>query len=283
MEYERFRLSRRRFLSAASASAFVAAAHGHLTWAAPMSAKATTETAQAPRILGLRLRTAAPLPAMKAFYHGKLGLPVLAEGDDEITIGGGATPVTFVKAKADEGKPFYHFAFNIPENKIRSARKWQLERSELLPTLPRHRDPSFPDDVVHFRNWNAHSVFFLDPAENVVEYIARHTLENAAPGPFTERDILYASEIAFIVDDVPSVASGVKEHFTLSTYSTPSDAFHAVGDEHGLLLVFQRGRNLGLGRPEPKLADVFATGAEIRAAAGKTYAFPGLPYEITSR
>jgi hypothetical protein len=38
----------------------------------------------------------------------------------------------------------------------------------------------------------------------------RHDLGNAVPGPFTSRDILYASEIAFVADDVPATAETLR-------------------------------------------------------------------------
>ena len=236
-----------------------------------------------PRILSLRLLTAAPLEKMKAFYHKTLGLTVLKEDSNELTIGGGATPITFVGAKPDQGNPFYHFAFNIPENKLLDARAWQLERTELLPIFPRLRDPDFPDDVVNFSHWNAHSVFFLDPAGNVLEYIARHDLSNRADGPFSKKDILYASEIAFVVDDVSAMSSGLQETFELDQYRQGGDSFRALGDELGLLLVFGRGRNMSFGYDEPKLADVFPTSALIRSEPATKYTARDFPYEITSR
>ena len=216
---------------------------------------------------------------MKAFYSDTLGLAVLEESATELTIGGGATPVTFVKADAAHGAPFYHFAFNIPQNKIREAREWQRERSEILPVFPHLRDDKMPGDIVHFSHWNAHSVFFFDPAENVVEYIARHDLDNDSDGPFTSRDILHASEIAFIVDDVPAVASKLQETFDLAQYRSGSDVFRALGDEHGLVLVFERGRNISMGSETSKLADVFPTYAEIRGPA-TTHAVAEFDYQI---
>ena len=114
-----------------------------------------------------------PLAAMKAFYGGTLGLAVVEEETDRITVDAGGTRLTFRTAGALEGdRPFYHFAFNIPENKVLDARSWQLERSDLMPVPARLRDARYPDDVVHFSHWNAHSVFFLDPAGNALEFKA---------------------------------------------------------------------------------------------------------------
>ena len=155
------------------------------------------------RIRALRLQTAAPLDAMRGFYGDTLGMRVLSRTQDELTVAGGTTTITFVAT--DRGAPFYHFAFNIPERKILAAREWQRQHTPLFKTPRRQIDSGYPDDVRHFRSWNAHSVFFFDPAENVVEHIARHDLPSTndlgSPGDaFTPEDILYASEIAFASD-----------------------------------------------------------------------------------
>ena len=181
--------SRRQFIASASASALVAA-HGGITTNVLAAQLPATNGATPARIQSLRLQTSASLSELSAYYRDVLELPVLSEESSEFTIGAGESRITFVPAAADVKDPFYHFAFNIPENKIRSARNWQRARGPIMNTPPRLRDPDYPAEVRHFRRWNAHSVFFLDPAGNVLEYIARHTLENAATGSFTSRDIL---------------------------------------------------------------------------------------------
>ncbi len=268
---------RRRFLVRLSAWAAFAAFHESLGATTPLR-EPTPRTEH--RILDLRLLTAAPLAEMKAFYHGVLGFRVTYEREERVTFACGATAITFTRVPSDGGEPFYHFAFNIPENKIRQAREWQLERTGLLPIFPQLRDPAYPNDVVHFRNWNAHSVFFLDPAGNVVEYIARHDLDNASEGPFTPKEILYASEIAFVTDDVPAMATSIKKTLELDSYRPGSEAFHAVGDETGLLLVFRRGRNLGLAGERERRAAVFNTWARVADGELDPWTPKGYPYEI---
>ncbi|MBT8485769.1 MAG: glyoxalase/bleomycin resistance/dioxygenase family protein [Phycisphaerales bacterium] len=238
--------------------------------------------AATPRIRALHLETAASLDAMHAFYHETLGLPVRRRDQRILTIDAGATRLTFERGGDDGRPPFYHFAFNIPENKIREARAWQRERSSIFATPPHQQDPAYPADVRHFAHWNAHAVFFADPAGNVVEYIARHDLTNAASGPFTTRDILYASEIAFVVDDVPAHAASLRAAFDLEQYRGASDAFSAVGDERGLLLVFRRGRNIGVGSGRPYAADVFRTRVEINADANAVLSTDAYPYRVAT-
>lgn len=281
MKEKHGRLNRRQFLAGVSASAWLAATHASGVSGAALGPSVSAGLDSTARIKSLRLHTAAPLAAMKNYYVDLLGLGVLEESPRELTIKAGETPITFVGIEpGTSGSPFYHFAFNIPQNKLLAAREWQKKRTALIPPYARLRDPQFPDDVVHFSSWNAHSIFFWDPAGNLLEYIARHDLQNSADGPFGSADILYASEIAFIVDDVPSLAADLKEAFGLGQYKRGSDQFTAIGDELGLLLVMKRGRILGFDEGRP--AGVFATTAALRTAGTAQYMTPGFPYQVSS-
>ncbi|MEM9553307.1 MAG: hypothetical protein AAGC60_03550 [Acidobacteriota bacterium] len=271
-------VSRRRFLGQSAAAliglhAAVGRAEGETTSACE----------EGLRLLSLELACAAPLDAMATFYGRDLGLEVLRAEPDRLTIAGGRTRITFVADRWTE-PPFYHFAFNIPEHKILAARNWQRRRTPLIPGYETLRDPELPDDIVDYRNWNAHSIFFWDPAGNCVEYIARHDLpadESWGPADaFGPDDILYASEIAFIVDDVASFAGRVESTFGLMQYRRASDVFHASGDERGLVLTMRRGRNLGFAEGKP--ADVYATAATLRAPSPATLRAEAFPYHLAA-
>ena len=276
----RNRVDRRRFLAWTAASSAFFAAHG---LAQPIP-KSPTENHSAPmhdcRILQLELQTAAPLPAMRDFYHRQLGLRLLEDRHDRLAIAAGQTTLTFVPTPAVPTEPFYHFAFNIPENKILAAYHWQRERTSLLPIPSRLRDPQFPDEVVNYAHWNAHSVFFFDPAGNVVEYIARHDLENATTGDFGPDDVLYTSEIAFVTDDVPDLAQRLGEIAGVTQYRGGDDQFIALGDAHGLLLVMKRGRVISFDAPVKKSVSPFAVSATIRGSRAGQFEFGQLPYKI---
>ncbi len=163
---------RRGFLQSITAAAAFFGSH-HLYAEEPMPTVTPAAGKSGHRILSLELLSAAPLATMRDFYQRLLGLRVVDDQPERLTIAAGETTLTFVNAEPDDGKPFYHFAFNIPENKIEAASNWQRERTPLLPIPPRLQDSRYPNDVVNYAHWNAHSVFFFDPAGNVVEYIAR--------------------------------------------------------------------------------------------------------------
>ena len=208
-----------------------------------------------PGILKLRLRAPrAELDGMRRFYADVLGLSAEADDDDRICVRAGGTTIVF-DAAPDDDKPYYHFAFNIPENKLASAKKW------LAPRCPLIKRPDGSDEY-HFATWNAHAFYFNDPAGNLLEFIARHNLPNADEGEFTSRDILYASEIALVVDDVAAAATAARDRLGVEVFAgSQSEQFAAMGDDHRLLIIVKRGRtwNSGHGRT----AEVWPVRAEI--------------------
>jgi catechol 2,3-dioxygenase-like lactoylglutathione lyase family enzyme len=232
------------------------------------------------RILHLDLVTSTPLEELKKFYTSVLGLTLVSAQSGRFTVQAGETSISFSKTNADSTAPFYHFAFNIPENKILKAREWQLKRTTLSATPSQLVDESYPKDIRHFRHWNAHSVFFWDPAGNLVEYIARHDLKNSVEGDFTSKDILCASEIAFIVDDADSIASEIKSSLNLPQYRSGDANFRAIGDENGLLLVIKRGRIWESHSTISKTPETIKTAVTIHADKNAKWIPKGYPFGI---
>jgi hypothetical protein len=272
-------LNRRQFLGfAATAASSVISAHS--SWAIGVTARPEQRIIDVtPRILDLQLEASVSLHELQAFYRDVIGLRILDDQKDRLVIAAGKTTLTFIPGTGTN--PFYHFAFNIPENKIVSALNWQKERTPVLPIPERLRDNNYPADVVNYSHWNAHSVFYLDPAGNVVEYIARHDLKNSAPGGFDSRDLRYVSEIGLIVDDVPSTASVVKKVAGVDQYRGGDENFMALGDEEGLLLIMKRGRILNFNpSSDSKAARVFQTSVRVRGSEKSTYDFDSFPYKL---
>src|SRR5215213_3854112 len=135
------------------------------------------------KITKLELLTA-NLPIQKDFYENILQLPVkLSASNLEVAVG--ETDLIFTQAPSDfDGA--YHFAFNIPENQFRAAKKWISERIPLL------RDENGKDEF-NSDSWNSDSVYFKDTAGNVLEFIARHNLKNRVGMDFDSRQSLNIS------------------------------------------------------------------------------------------
>ncbi|MDX1940662.1 MAG: hypothetical protein SFU99_08930 [Saprospiraceae bacterium] len=241
----------------------------------------TPQKSVKPRIKALRLLTSSPLSEMKRFYGDLIGLPIVDEKAKELTIQTGLSQLTFVKINEPGVRPFYHFAFNIPQNKIEAALKWQQAKTPLV--NPRPGMPGDPSkDIVHFPHWNAHSIFFLDPAGNLVEYIARHDLKNDAPGAFSVKDILYASEIGLILNDVQSIRALIEDQFKLTSYRG-SGNFMPMGDEYGLLLLLETGTTWTSHPGQVNKTYIFGTSVYIYSDTGKNWKSKDYPYEIITK
>ena len=274
-------IDRRHFLGSAAATAAFFAMHD-VPALGFQGGAAVPAHAGRPRILSLELLSGAPFGAMKTFYGKTLDLRIMDEKEDRFTVEAGETRLTFVKPSTAPGvrPPFYHFAFNIPENKIVKALEWQKARTPLLAIPERNQAAGYPPGIVAYNHWNAHSVFFLDPAGNVVEYIARHDLKNGDSAAFSWADILYASEIALVVDDVPATAAKLTEVAAVAPYKSSDDQFAAMGDEYGLLLIMKRGRVIDFTADPSHGVTVFRTTVTIRGAKTSTYQLPDYPYLV---
>jgi len=220
-------------------------------------------------IFRLRLQ-ARDLGPLRAFYLETLKFQVIRDDADGLSLAAGGTELTFVAT--DRGSPIYHFAFNIPGNKLAAALDW------LRPRAPIHREPD-GSEIIDFASWNAHAIYFYDPAGNILEFIARHNLPNAAEGEFNERDILYASEIGIVVDDVASAVHAARRDWGLAVFAgTQSEDFAAVGTDEALLIFAKRGRPWFGG--DGAEADVFETEAAFSGDRNAELKLPGLPYTL---
>jgi len=172
---------------------------------------------------------------MKDFYSNVLGFKLVTSHDGLFKVQTGSSALTF-RGESDV-QPFYHFAFNIPENLLSESMRWLAERGvEFLST----EDGEI--EVDQGPKWNAHSCYFHDPAGNIVEFIARHDLKYTA-SEFTVDEVLYISEIRLPVTDVESVVEEL--HLTCGVEvwrSENNPRFVAVGDNKGMVIVVDHKR-----------------------------------------
>jgi catechol 2,3-dioxygenase-like lactoylglutathione lyase family enzyme len=166
------------------------------------------------------------LAVQKDFYQNVLKLPITVENDQQFTFKAGTTQLIFQQGPVDG---VYHFAFNVPENQMAAAREWLS-----VPLIKANdgRDEFFSE------SWNSHSVYFYDPAGNILELIARHTLPDASTESFSEKSLLNISEIGVAVADVSAFTASSG----LPSYGGSSPEFSPIGDENGLLIVVKIGR-----------------------------------------
>jgi catechol 2,3-dioxygenase-like lactoylglutathione lyase family enzyme len=209
------------------------------------------------------------LHAQRDFYSKVLELPAELNSSG-LVVRAGNTDILFTQAAPDfEGA--YHFAFNIPENQFRAAREWISNRQMLL------HDENGKDEF-ESESWKSHSVYFKDAAGNVLEFIARHNLENAIVGDFDSKQVLQVSEIGLPSEDVLAFAKELCTRLNLPVFKQqPDESFTPVGDDNGLFILPIKDRiwipNSGV---PAKLLPVKVKGE----ANGREWEMRGYPYEI---
>lgn len=170
------------------------------------------------------------------FYNGILGLKIKYKDSKNISFLAGQSILTFIKSA--ELNPKYHFAFNIPCNKLEEAIDWTSENLELLEN---------PDGgiVAHFDNWNAKAIYFYDNNGNIVEFIARYNLHNESNNRFESSSILSISEIGIVTDFPLKKADELIKKYNLSYFDKgfKTDMFTTLGDDNGLFIIVQTKRN----------------------------------------
>ncbi|KHF38211.1 VOC family protein [Halalkalibacter okhensis] len=172
------------------------------------------------------------LDEMREFYENTLELQVIRENDYEFTVQVGSTAITFQESEGDS-EPFYHFAINIPQNKMKEAKAWIQSK------VPLNIEGEL--DEVFFKSWNAHAIYFEDPSGNILEFIARHNLKNGIDHYFSSDDFLNISEIGIVVDEViPFVR--ILNQMGIPNWREDSEGLTPVGDENGLFITVKRGR-----------------------------------------
>ena len=213
--------------------------------------------------------SAKDLPAQRDFYGNILELPVTLDSAT-LEVKAGETNLVFTQAPS-EFMGAYHFAFNIPQNQYQAAKQWIASRIPLL------QDNTGKEDF-ESTTWNSTSLYFLDAAGNILEFIARHTLQNASNEEFDSRQILNVSEIGLPSEDVLELANALVTRLGLSVYQQePNENFTPVGDENGLLILPAKDRIWMPDSGVPaKLLPVKVKGE----ANGREWEVRGVPYEI---
>jgi catechol-2,3-dioxygenase len=183
-------------------------------------------------MIAIDLETADLAPE-RAFYTQTLGLPLRQTTADSFTVQASTTALTF---RSPSQQPLlYHFAFTIPFNKWKQAKAWLTARTTLL--------EGEGEDEFEFVRTRAHAYYFLDPAGNILEFIAREDLPAKAGEDFGPEDLLHISEIGLVVDDVPGMVQQLKTRLGIEVYRDSSfEDFAMLGDINGMLILVKRGR-----------------------------------------
>lgn len=116
------------------------------------------------------------LKLLRRFYTNVMELEEINATNEEFTVNIGESNLTFRHSDEDS---FYHFAFNIPGNQFSLIKGWLKNKLTLNRESGR--------DEVYFPSFDADSMYFEDPAGNIVELIGRRRRDlfgNPSPASF---------------------------------------------------------------------------------------------------
>lgn len=215
------------------------------------------------------------LAKLEEFYGTQFGLPIVERQSQSFTVKAGRSYLTFSSTHISGDNPYYHFAFDIPSNKIKDAKSWLQSKAISLNVLPNHS--------VEFvsSSWNSTSIYFYDPAGNIVELIVRHDLRNERDTSFHANHLLSISELGIVVPDVVGVTERLTRELSIHEYKgSVTENFAALGSVEGLLILSEYDR-VWLGSNKP--ARYFKTEVQLEGVRTGSYTISDLPYFLVCR
>ncbi|MFT4415605.1 VOC family protein [Fredinandcohnia humi] len=215
-------------------------------------------------ILEVTLQTT-NLEKMKRFYIDLLHIPLIKENEESFTLSIGCSKLSFQKGKNESN---YHFAINIPIEKIKEAQEWLSEKVNLL-TEKGEQIILFPSP------WNAQSLFFLDPTGNIVEFIGRERVHFESNEPFNSHSLLCLSEIGFPVTNPDEMKNEIRD-LNLPIFRD-FESFKAFGDDNGLFIVVHKAREWYMGNNIPIISPI---NVKISGAKTNRIEIKNHPYTI---
>ena len=186
-------------------------------------------------ILELELLTDS-ITETESFYNDVIGLETISKTNSSVSFTAGSTKLTF--RSSENLKPVYHFAFDIPNNKLLEAFAWIEKKTGILEVVP-------PEKIADFYNWNAKSFYFYDNNANILEFIARFSLDNTSEKPFDGSLVLSVSEIGFVSKNVSKLSDEMYNKYDLSIFPKQPklDKFIVLGTDTGLFILVEENRD----------------------------------------
>ena len=196
------------------------------------------------------------LDEAEQFYGERFGLPTRRDGTaDALLVTVGRTQLRL--EHRPDADVCDHLAFDIPIQAFSGAKRWLRDRIDLY-------ELDGQDELEGPPQWDARSLYFPGPSGAVLEFIARRRLRDPIDdATFDPGDIRWISEVGIPVPDVVGTAQMLTANGDLAPFTAaPSDAFAAIGDDHGLFILAV------LGRPWRPTADRFAIPSTLAITVG---------------
>jgi hypothetical protein len=127
-----------------------------------------------------------------------MGLEVTKSDTEEFAVRVGESTIIFQQS---DQPAFYHFAINVPGNQFSMIKHWVQERLSL------NREKAV--DQIYFSNFDADSIYFEDPAGNLIEFIGRRNRD--VFGNVTIDSFLNVSEVGIVTPHIIDVGDQLQD------------------------------------------------------------------------
>ncbi|WP_080056350.1 VOC family protein [Spirosoma aerolatum] len=171
------------------------------------------------------------LPGTRTFYTRQLGLPIVAESTETLTVQVGWTRLTF--RAVDEPVAPYHFAINVPVGMLEVC----------LHSYPLNYLTTNGQEIIELPTWRARASFFHDNNGNLVKFISRNDLSLFNPNLTVDDLFQGISEVGIATECTPTTTRQLMQRFGLPTFRrfAPSPELALLGNDAGLVTVAQVG------------------------------------------
>lgn len=170
------------------------------------------------------------------FYSSVLGFKIIEKTQKSVSFLVGNSTLIFENSHQKKN-PIYHFAFNIPFNKLEESMAWISQKIPLIETDEGR--------IVHFENWRAKAIYFYDNNQNILEFICREDLKNSSEKEFATESILSINEVGIVVEKPLLLGNEVIQKTKTNFFSKgpKREDFVALGDDEGLFVISNPERN----------------------------------------
>lgn len=160
-----------------------------------------------------------------------LELNILETSEDFFTVEIGTSKLTF---KESDKPCFYHFAINIPGN------QFSIIKHRIAERIPLNRDRGL--DEIYFSSFDADSMYFEDPAGNVVELIGRRKRDLFGDPSFAEA-FLNISEVGVVTPHLEEVSDELQDiGLPLRGAVLDADSVNFLGKDEAFFVLVRPGR-----------------------------------------
>lgn len=202
--------------------------------------------------------------SLETFYSETLDLPVDSHSQPSFTTTVGRTQWRFSAVDSSDNQ--YHIALLVDAD-VERVVEWLTDRTSILTVEG--------DRIVEFPSIKAHSVYFVDPAGSILEFVCPF----GATGHYDPTAISGICEVGLPAHDPLAVVEELTDVFGTPVWRDMDETFTRVGDINGRFLVSAVGREWF---PTEQPAIVSPLSVVVQSAYRAEWTHSELPYEVVT-